>query len=331
MASSLFRSSSLRSPVAVLTVTASLFAASCGSDSPSESSDTSPGSSEVQTTVIAAFYPLWEAASGVGGDLVTVTDLTPPGQGPHDLELQPAQMGAFESSDVAVFLGRGFQPQVEGAISQAPDSLLPLDLLDTVELLGVDPQLDGTQGEVDGEVLEGDVDPHVWLDPSRMITMVEAITDTFADLDPDNESQYRDNAEEYLRDIRGLDSEYRDALAECRSRVIVTSHRAFGYLADTYDLRQIPIAGISPDVEPDPRTLEAIAAEAQAEGVTTIFLESIAPPDLAETVANEIGAELDLLDPIEGLTQQQLDAGETYASIMRDNLDRLVAGLDCTE
>ena len=312
-----------RSPVVVLALTGSLLATSCGSDESSATSDTT-------IEVIAAFYPLGEAASGVGGDLVTVIDLTPPGQGPHDLELQPSQMGAFEDSDVAVFLGRGFQPQVEAAIAQAPESLIALDLLDTVELLGVDPQLDGTQGEVDGEVLEGDVDPHVWLDPSRMIIMVEAIADTFAELDPDNERQYRANAEEYLSDIRGLDGEYRAALAQCRSRVIVTSHRAFGYLADTYDLRQIPIAGISPDVEPDPRSLEAIAAEARAEGVTTIFLESIAPPELAETVAREIGAELDLLDPIEGLTQDQLDAGQTYASIMRDNLQRLVNGLGCT-
>jgi zinc transport system substrate-binding protein len=111
---------------------------------------------------------------------------------------------------------------------------------------------------------------------------------------------------------------------------VVTSHRAFGYLADAYDLRQIPIAGISPDEEPDPRTLEAIAAEAAAEGVTTIFLETIAPPDLARTVANEIGASLDLLDPIEGLTAEQLDDGQTYASIMRDNLARLANGLGCT-
>jgi zinc transport system substrate-binding protein len=325
------RSSSLRSPLALLAVTAALLASACGRDATSESSGTTLVSSGTAITAIAAFYPLWEAATGVGGDLVRVTDLTPPGHGPHDLELQPAQMGGFENSDVAIYLGRGFQPQVEAAIARAPEGLTALDLLDTVELLSVDPQLDGTQGQVDGEVLDGDVDPHVWLDPSRMITLVEAITDTFVELDPASERRYRENAEEYLTDIRGLDDEYRDALAECGSRVIVTSHRAFGYLADTYNLRQIPIAGISPYVEPDPRTLEAIAAEARAEGVTTIFLESIAPPDLAQTVANEIGAELDLLDPIEGLTREQLEAGETYASIMSDNLRRLVAGLDCTK
>jgi zinc transport system substrate-binding protein len=315
-----------RAIIAVFAVSASLLAASCVRDDP-EGSDSEGSDSTL--TVLAAFYPLAEAAQGVGGDLVAVTNLTPPGQGPHDLQLQPTQMGAFEDADLAIYLGRGFQPQVEDALANSPDSVTKLDLLDKVELLAVDDQLAGTEGEVDGEVLTGDVDPHVWLDPSRMITMVSAITDTLAKIDPDNASTYQANAESYLKDLRGLDSEYRGGLAECQSRVIVTSHRAFGYLSNTYDLRQIPIAGISPDVEPDPRTLEAIAAEAKAERVTTIFLESIAPPDLAETVAREIGAKLDLLDPIEGLTQEQLDAGDAYASIMRDNLRRLEAGLGC--
>lgn len=326
MNSSPLRIRPIRTSITMFAVSASLVVASCGSD---DTGASDPGGSQPTLTVLAAFYPLGEAARGVGGDLVSVTDLTPPGQGPHDLELQPAQMGAFEAADVAIYLGRGFQPQVEAALADSPAGVTRLDLLDSVDLLGVDEQLAGTDGEVDGEVLEGDVDPHVWLDPSRMITMVDAITNTFAEIDPDNADTYRANAETYLSDLRGLGGEYRAGLAECRSRVIVTSHRAFGYLADTYGLRQIPIAGISPDVEPDPRTLEAIASEAKAEGVTTIFLESIAPPDLAETVAREIGAELDLLDPIEGLTQDQLDAGDTYASIMRDNLRRLAAGLEC--
>ena len=302
-------------------------AACAGDDAPSGDDADGVGT---PLTVIAAFYPLQEAAEGVGGDLVTVTGLTPPGQGPHDLELQPSQVGLFENADLALYLGRGFQPQVEAAIDQSPDTLTSVDLLGTVELLGVDDQLAGTAGEVDGEVLAGDVDPHVWLDPSRMITIVDAITEAFSDADPEHAAIYAANAEGYLADLRGLDGEFRDGLADCRSRVIVTSHRAFGYLAETYGLRQIPIAGISPEIEPDPQTLAAIASEASAEGVTTIFLESIAPPELAETVAREIGADLDLLDPIEGLTQDQIDGGATYASIMRDNLRRLVDGLGCS-
>jgi zinc transport system substrate-binding protein len=303
-------------------IVASVSLAACGDDS--ESSTKSEAMS-----VVASFYPLEEIARNVGGSRVSVTGLTPPGQGPHDLQITAKQVSDVQAADVVVLIGRGFQPQLEDALEGASDDVTAVDLLDSVELLSVDAQLDGTQGEVDGEVLEGDVDPHVWLDPARMLTMVDAVADAFAAADPDNAKEYAANAEKYLTSLSGLDAEYRAGLASCESNVIVTSHRAFGYLADTYGLRQIPIAGISPEVEPDPKTLTAIAAEAEAEGVKTIFLESIAPPDLAETVANEIGATLDLLDPIEGLTQEQLDEGVTYASIMRDNLTRLRTGLGC--
>lgn len=284
---------------------------------------------DASLSVAAAFYPLEEAARGVGGDLVEVSGITPPGQGPHDLQLEPKKVEDITAADVVFLLGRGFQPQVEAAAADAGDDTTVVDLLDSVELLPVDPQLEGTQGEVDGEVLDGDVDPHVWLDPARMITIVDAMVATLSELDPDHSGDYRANADAYLEDLTGLDAEYRASLADCESRVIVTSHRAFGYLADQYGLRQIPIAGVSPEAEPDPRTLEAIAEEAAAEGVTTIYLEELAPPDLAETVANEIGAELSLLDPIEGLTGEQIEDGTSYAAIMRENLERLVDGLGC--
>ncbi|MFV0258648.1 MAG: metal ABC transporter substrate-binding protein [Acidimicrobiales bacterium] len=306
----------------IVAIIATMLMAACGAGS-------DPGASGDPLTVVAAFYPLEEAARGVGGDAVEVVGLTPPGQGPHDLELLPQQVTDIDGADVVFYLGRGFQPQVEEAVAGAPDGVETVDLLDHVELLSVDPQLEGTDGEVDGEVLTGDVDPHVWLDPARMITMVEAIVEVLTGSDPDRAEVYRANADTYLEDLTGLDADYRTGLESCRSNVIVTSHRAFGYLAASYGLHQIPIAGISPGIEPDPQTLEAIAAEAEAEGVTTIYLETVAPPDLAETVADEIGARLDLLDPIEGLTQAQLDDGAGYASIMRDNLQRLRTGLDC--
>jgi zinc transport system substrate-binding protein len=280
-------------------------------------------------TVVAAFYPLAEAAQGVGRGLVNVVNLTPPGQGPHDLQLSGRSVQRIEQADLGIYLGSGFQPQVEKAIEKSKAASRRLDLLESVGVLPVDPQLAGTKGDVDGEVLEGDVDPHVWLDPVRMIQMVNAITNFFVRNDPTNAETYRSNAQEYLASLDGLDAEYRAGLAQCRSRAIVTSHRAFGYLSDSYGLRQIPIAGVSPEVEPDPKTLVAIADEAEREGVTTIFLETIAPPDLAETVAREIGAKLDLLDPIEGLSRRQLRKGETYASIMSDNLVRLRKGLGC--
>lgn len=317
----------LRSTALLAIAGVGLLATGCGSDD-AASSSTDVGDDGL--SVAAAFYPLEEAAAAVGGEFATVTGITPVGQGPHDVELDPTQVEGLENADLIFYLGRGFQPQVEDAAANAGDDTVGVDLLDAVELLPVDPQLDGTQGEVDGEVLAGDVDPHIWLDPARMIEIVEEMVTRYTALDPDHADQYRANADAYLVDLVGLDEEHRMALADCESRVVVTSHRAFGYFADSYDLRQIPIAGLSPEEEPDPRTLEAIADEAEAEGVTTIFLEETAPPDLGETVASEIGADLSLLDPIEGVIQEQLDAGTSYAAIMRENLERLAAGLRCS-
>ncbi|MGF1667499.1 MAG: metal ABC transporter substrate-binding protein [Acidimicrobiia bacterium] len=290
---------------------------------------TGQGGSTDGAGVLASFYPLEEAARAVAGDLRQVAGITPPGQGPHDLQLEPRQVEAIENADIVFYLGRGFQPQVEDALANTGEGVNSVDLLEAVELLAVDPQLEGTTGEVDGEVLDGDVDPHVWLDPNRMISMVEEMVRVFSEDDPDNAEAYRANADAYLVDLSGLDARYREGLDNCESRVIVTSHRAFGYMAESYDLIQIPIAGIAPGDEPDARTLEAIAARAEAEGVRTIFLEEIAPPELAETVAAEIGAELSLLDPIEGPAGEELEAGTNYATIMDENLERLIDGLGC--
>jgi zinc transport system substrate-binding protein len=202
--------------------------------------------------------------------------------------------------------------------------------LEAVTLLPITPQLAGTEGDVDGEVLEGDTDPHIWVDPANMITMSRVIESTLAAASPSNSAAFSKNASAYVAKLTALDSEFKLQLETCESRTIVTSHRAFEYLAHHYDLRQIPIAGISPGEEPDPKSLEAVASAAKADGVTTVFFEEQVPSDLSETVAREIGATTDALDPIETIPQDLLDAGTTYISIQRANLLSLVKALRCT-
>ena len=121
-----------------------------------------------------------------------------------------------------------------------------------------------------------------------------------------------------------------NGLASCNSKVIVTTHRAFVYFADRYGLTQIPIAGISPEIEPDPKTLEAVAAAAKANNVQVIYFEEYVPPDLAETVAREIGATTDALSPVETIDDEGLANGADYDSVMRTNLASLKTGLGCS-
>jgi zinc transport system substrate-binding protein len=129
--------------------------------------------------------------------------------------------------------------------------------------------------------------------------------------------------------VLALDREYRRGLAHCARREFVTSHAAFGYLAARYQLHQIPITGIDPESEPSPQRLRNLIRLVRREHVTTVFFERLVSPRLAETVARDAGAKAAVLDPIEGLTRSEQEHGETYLSLMRQNLQQLRSALGC--
>jgi zinc transport system substrate-binding protein len=270
-------------------------------------------------SVVASFYPLAEAASRVGGDLVSVQNLTPPGVEPHDLELAPDDIEAIANADVIVYLGGGFQPAVEDALAEA-EGAVTVDALNAV----------ATNAAPASEAEEGlTVDPHVWLDPAQYEEIVRAVADALAKADPANEATYAANAQAYIAQLAALDEEFRAGLSDCERTTIVTSHEAFGYLADAYGLTQVGILGLSPEAEPDPRRLAELRDLVEREGVTTIFAEELVSPKVAETLASEAVVQVAVLNPIESLTDAQEKAGEDYLSLMRENLDTLRKALDC--
>jgi zinc transport system substrate-binding protein len=281
----------------VLTLIVVATLAGCGSSSSSE------GTSE--TNVVAGFYPLAFAAHEIGGDGVSVTNLTPPGVEPHDLELSAGDIQTIAEADVVLYLGSGFQSGLEKAIDSTSAN--------AVDLLAV---VDTREGGED----EHGVDPHIWLDPIRYAAIAERIGKA---LDRPTE------ARAFADRLRALDREFRPGLANCEHHEIVTSHAAFGYLAERYGLKQVAITGLSPEAEPTPRDLERVVDEVRAVGATTVFFETLISPRLAETVAHEVGAKTAVLDPIEGLTEKEAAAGEDYFSVMRENLAALRKALGC--
>jgi zinc transport system substrate-binding protein len=259
-----------------------------------------------RTTVVAAFYPLAWAAEKVGGDKVDVLNLTPPGAEPHDIELTPQDVKRILGADLVLYLGSGFQPAVQKAVETRPGS--SLDLLEGQKLLA------GADEE------QGAFDPHVWLDPARFAAIVDKIG---AELS-------RDEAAAALSSkLRVLDEKMAVGLKSCRRHEMVTSHAAFGYLAKRYGLRQIALTGISPEAEPSPRDLETLVDEVKASDATTVFFETLVSPKLAETVAREAGVRTAVLNPLEGLTADEVAADDDYFSVMRDNLGALRDALGC--
>jgi zinc transport system substrate-binding protein len=251
-------------------------------------------------TVVAGFYPLAYAAEQIGDGRVEVTNLTPPGSEPHDLEVSPQDVADLRSADLVLLLGRGFQPQLEDAAGNGDHVLR---LLDTP-----------------GLALHAGDDPHVWLDPLRYASIVTRIGDALGE---------PARARRLVARLHGLDDEYRRGLAHCARRELVTSHEAFGYLAERYGLEQVAITGLSPEAEPEPGRLQQVVDLVRARGVTTVYYETLVSPRIADTVARETGAKTAVLDPIEGLTEDELARGDDYFTLMRANLAALRVGLGC--
>jgi zinc transport system substrate-binding protein len=273
-----------------------------------------------KVSVVANFYPVYEAARRVGGDRVEVANLTPAGAEPHDLELTPRQVDQILDATVVLYMGRGFQPAVERTVKERTGQV-------TVDLLGaLAPQLRKLQGE--GSI-RGGTDPHVWLDPSLMADIVDEVRDALIPADPAGTRIYEQNAAAYRAEIEALDRRFRIGLRRCSRRVIVTSHAAFGYLAARYGLMQEPVAGLSPEAEPDPKRLAELADLVQREGVTTIFTEELVSPRVAETLAREAGVRTAVLNPLEGLTSDEIARGESYVGVMERNLATLRVALGC--
>ena len=285
-----------------------------------------PGSDDVK--VLASFYPLQYVAEQVGGEHVTVDNLTPPAAEPHDLELAPAQLRDIGLADVVVYLS-GFQPAVdEGVETRAPELLVDAADVVTLEAHPGEHADEGdhehTEGADDGHD-HGALDPHFWLDPTLLAPVAQAVAAQLAELDPDGAAEFEANAAALASRLGDLDTAYEEGLATCERRVFVTSHTAFGYLADRYGLEEVGISGIDPDAEPSPARLVEIHDVVDREGVTTIFFEALVSPKVAQTLATDLGIESAVLDPLEGVSGSQ-----TYFSVAEDNLEALQTALSCS-
>jgi zinc transport system substrate-binding protein len=299
-------------------VVAALLAVGVASAATGCSSSSSPASGTLD--VVAAFYPLQYVTQQVGGDRVSVTNLVSPGTEPHDVELTPRQVAEVTDADAVVYL-RHFQPAVDDAVDEgAKDKSL--------DVAGVAPLKEGYVPLEEGELHEDEKgkDPHVWLDPTRLAGIADAVAKKLGGLDPDHAAEYTANAKALDTKLTALDGEYRTGLASCQEKTIVVSHNAFGYLAARYGLTQVAITGLTPEEEPSAARLAETATYAKENGVSVIFFETLVSPKIAEALAAEVGAKAEVLDPIEGIAK---DSTQDYFSVMRSNLTTLRGALSC--
>ncbi|CAL9422425.1 hypothetical protein SUDANB121_01896 [Nocardiopsis dassonvillei] len=343
---------------AALAAVALMTATACGGGQGSSSTGEGPSPADADLTVVTGVYPLEWLAHEVGGAGVAVLQLTEPGMEPHDLELTGRQIGEITEADLAFYVS-GLQPAVDEAVGQeAADRAL--DVADVVELHpageeGHAHEEDGHEDEhaheEDGHAHEdehaheeeeghaeeetgddghdhGEFDPHFWLDVDLMAQTAQALAGRLGELNPDAADEYAANAEAVTAELGAIGQEYEDGLASCERNEVVVGHTAFSYLTEHYGLEQVGVSGVDPDSEPSPSQIAEIADFVEEHGVTTIFTEPLMPPETAETIAAETGAAVEVLDPLEGITEAS--PGDDYPSIMRGNLEALRSALSCS-
>lgn len=273
--------------------------------------------------VVASFYPFQFVAERIGGELVSVTNLTAPGSEPHDVELTPKQVASIGEADLFIYQ-HGFQP----AVDSARGIVKPASVIDTATFLTLESaeEEDHDHHEGDGHD-HGALDPHTWLDPANMIRIAEHVRDALITQRPDAADTLRANAARLTEQLTALDGEFRSGLAQCTRTAFITSHEAFGYLAQRYGLEQIGIRGLEPDTEPTGARIAEIQRLARQYGVTTIFFETLVSPDVSRSVADDLGLVTAVLDPLEGITDQS--PGQDYLEVMRANLAALRKANGC--
>ncbi|MFF7875034.1 metal ABC transporter substrate-binding protein [Streptomyces californicus] len=311
-------------------------------------SDAADGGDGGKLKVTASFYPMQFLAERIGGEHVAVTSLTKPGVEPHDLELTPRQIGSISESDYVLYL-KGIQPAVDDAIKQSGvKNTVDAATLTTLENHGseVSGHDHGHEGEEhadehghEGEEAheehsegdghnhgeEGGADPHIWLDPVKYAEVAKGVGKSLEKADPDHAADYKKNTETLVAELDKLNTAYESGLKNTATRTFITTHSAFGYLAERYGLTQQGIAGIDPEAEPSPARIQEIHTIAEKEKATTVFFETLASDRTAKTLAKDTGLKTGVLDPLEGITDKS--RGADYIEVMESNLTALQKAL----
>ncbi|MFI7384856.1 metal ABC transporter substrate-binding protein [Streptomyces sp. NPDC049813] len=291
------------------------------------SSDAADGKSDGKLDVVASFYPMQYLAEQIGGDHVSVRNLTEPGQEPHDLEVSAQQRAQIEEADVALHL-KGLQPAVDEAIDQSGTET-KIDAASLTHLEKHGSEVGGHAEEHaadDGHDHDSEgSDPHIWLDPVKYAQVATGVGKALEKADPDHAADYEKNTAALVKKLDGLDARFRDGLKDTDSKVFITTHAAFGYLAERYGLTEEAISGLDPESEPSAARVKDLQKMAKADGVTTVFYETLVSDKTARTLADDAKLRTAVLDPIEGITEKS--KGDDYLQVMTANLAALQKAL----
>ena len=296
---------------------------------------------EGKVNVVTSFYPLYDFAKKIGGEHVNVVNLVPNGVEPHDWSPKPRDMSNIAKADVFIYNGAGFEGWVDDFLDslKKDSSLLIVEAIHEVDLIEIgEHEEEGHEeegheeekGHEEGSEDEhdhGNVDPHAWISPLQAKKMAGTIKDHLIEADPRHKNEYETNYNLLADRLQQLHDQLTQIVSAAPKKEIVVSHEAFGYISRDYGLTQIGVMGLSPDSEPTVQRMKEISEFAKEHEVKYILFEELVSPKIAETLAGTLEIETLVLNPVEGLTEEQEKSNEDYFSIMENNLTTLEKAL----
>lgn len=276
--------------------------------------------------VVTSVFPLLEFAGAVSGERGEVSLLLPPGAEIHTWQPRPSDIIRLSSADLFIYIGANLEPWLHDLLKSVRNpNLRVLEASQGIALIDEEGIVHNAH-----EHKHGVHDPHIWLDFKNDQMIVDKIVALLSEMDPEGSSVFKKNAFIYKEKLQMLDQKFKDGLKNCVHRTIILGgHAAFGYLARSYDLRQISLYGLSPNSSPTPKKLIEVVELSKKHRIRVIFFEIYVSDELAKVLAGEVGARTLVLNPGANLTKEQLKSGKTFFDIMEENLENLKDGLIC--
>ncbi len=264
-----------------------------------------------------------DVVTQVGGDLIELTTLMQPGQDPHTYEPTAQDIAWIEQAHVVFVNGLG----LEGRLLDTVESVSGVPIVPVSA--GIEPLEAGDEHE--GEHEHTGADPHTWMDPTNVIVWTDNIAGALAALDPAHANTYRQNADAYAGELRGLDAYIAEQVAEVppEQRKLVTNHEALGYFARRYGFEVIGTVyiGAAQLAEPSAGDMARLIQTIREEDVRAIFIETTVSDALAQTIAGEIGHEVGVYTLYTGSLGEPGSGADSYIGMMRANINTIVEGL----
>lgn len=324
-----------------LALVSALTLAACSSEEgTSNESQSQNASSGEQLSIYTTVYPLEYFTERIGGDLVTVQSVYPPGADEHTFEPSQQDMIKFAEADKLFAIGLG----LESFIPSAKETLANqnVEIVELADFISDDSLLEGEEHTEEGHSEDGHseesdshashdhgaLDPHLWISPTLSAELSKSILNELIEASPENEEEFTANFEALEADLADLDESFKTMVSEADRDTFFVSHAAFGYWVKDYGLQQIAVAGLSTQDEPSQKELAAIVDQAKEQNISYILTEQNVSSKLTDIIRTEVGAETLPLHNLGVLTDEDIDNGDDYLTLMERNIETLKTALN---